>query len=52
MHRQQKLKEIFGNSNITDIIYFYKDNINNGDIRRNLWINNFNENKSYSFDTF
>jgi len=52
MDRQQKFKEIFGNSNISDIIYFYKDNINNGDIRRNLWINNFNENKSYSFDNF
>lgn len=52
MNRQEKFKEIFGNSNISDIIYFHKDNINNGDIRRNLWINNFNENKSYSFDNF
>lgn len=52
MDKQQKFKQIFGNSNISDIIYFHKDNINNGEYRRNLYINNFNEDKSYSFDNF
>lgn len=52
MTTQQKFKEIFGNSNIFEIISFHKYNINNPIEREFKNLKNLNDNKLYSIDNY
>jgi hypothetical protein len=52
MTTQQKFKEIFGNSNIFEIISFHKYNINNPTERQFKNLKNLNDNKLYSIDNY
>lgn len=52
MTTQQKFKEIFGNSNIFEIISFHKYNINNPIETQFKNLKNLNDNKLYSIDNY